>query len=239
MTERRQRARTAGLLLSLACAAAMAASPAYSQTPAVPDWTGVWYFADPPGPVRMATPPPLTPEYQAIVAQRIQMMMNPPPPSDEPAPAEEACNTPSFPGMMFSMYPFDLIVTPEVVVTLHELDRGMRHIYTDGRPRDSSSEPSPTGESVGRWEGDTLVVETTGLEEGMITPVLPHSDQVRITERIRLVDQDTLQDVMTIEDPKVLREPISLTRTYKRQTNFPILEYTCQDNIRGYESTEE
>jgi hypothetical protein len=101
-----------------------------------------------------------------------------------------------------------IVATPAFVVMLTETFHAFRLIPTDGRPHREDAPPSYRGDSVGRWEGDVLVVETKNFTddtwiwaEGRASP---HSDQLRIVERYRRVDRNTLEIEATVSDPKVL-----------------------------------
>jgi hypothetical protein len=90
--------------------------------------------------------------------------------------------------------------------------------------------PGYYGRSVGRWEGDTLVVDTIGIRESVRYQGIPHSDQMRITERMRLVTPDILHDEITIEDPIVLEAPIRYTLAYTRLGGYEMVEFVCENN---------
>jgi hypothetical protein len=107
-----------------------------------------------------------------------------------------------------------------------------REIALD-RPHDSTLEPSWNGDSVGRFEGDTLVVETVGFNEYIWLNSLgaPHSDALKLTERYRLVGGgEYLELKMTAEDPKVLKRPYTYTRYYQRSQR-EMQEYVCTDGL--------
>jgi hypothetical protein len=107
-----------------------------------------------------------------------------------------------------------------------------REIVLD-RPHDSKLEPLWMGDSVGRFEGDTLVVETIGFNEYVWLNALgaPHSDALKLTERYRLVaGGEYLELRMTAEDPKVLKRPYTYTRYYKRSQR-EMQEYACMDGL--------
>jgi hypothetical protein len=104
-----------------------------------------------------------------------------------------------------------IIATPGFVVMLTETYHGFRLIPTDGRPHREEVPPSYRGDSVGRWDGDVLVIETRNFTddtwmwaEGRVSP---HSDQLRLVERYRRVDRNTLQIDATVYDAKVLTAP--------------------------------
>ena len=91
-------------------------------------------------------------------------------------------------------------------------------------------EPGFYGHSVGRWEGDTLVVDTIGIKENIRYQNVPHSPKMRITERLRLRSPDVLWNEITMEDPEVLEKPWTVTYAYRRMPNYTLLEYVCEDN---------
>ena len=93
-----------------------------------------------------------------------------------------------------------------------------RRIYLDGRKMPADFDPSYNGYSTGRWEGDTLVVETVNLrgETELDRYGSPHSDQLRIVERIRLVEPNILEDVLTMTDTVAFTKPWTQTRRYRR-----------------------
>jgi hypothetical protein len=136
--------------------------------------------------------------------------------------------------MMLGTFPFELIVTPELVVVVSEQASGIRHIYTDGRGHGPAGKRSNTGDSVGRWEGDALVVETTGMAaSGTVVMGLPHSDQLRVTERFRKTAPDALEYTVTVEDPKVLTRPATGVRTFEHHADVKITEFVCQGAFSG------
>lgn len=120
----------------------------------------------------------------------------------------------------------EIIMTPEMVSMYFDFGSTVRHIYTDGRKHPDNeafdgSGPNPrwNGHSVGRWEGDTLVVDTVGVYPGFYDQTsAPHSDEVTMTERIRLIDWNWLEDEMVITDPVMFTKPWKVTRWYLRNS---------------------
>ena len=82
---------------------------------------------------------------------------------------------------------------------------------------------------MARWEGDTLVIETTGIKENVTFRWVPHSEGMKITERIRLLAPDILHNRITIED-EYLERPWTYSYTYRRMPGYKLLEYVCEDN---------
>lgn len=107
---------------------------------------------------------------------------------------------------------FEMVVTPNRVLQFFEYRHDWREIWMDGRalPALEDTYPKWNGFSVGRWEGDTLVVESIGFDARSWLDKLgyPHSEEMRLTERYRRVDADTLELTMTVTDPLVYTEPL-------------------------------
>ena len=91
-------------------------------------------------------------------------------------------------------------------------------------------EPGFYGRSVGHWEDDTLVVDTIGVKKSVEFRNVPHTVDMRITERIHLVEPDVLWDEVTIEDPEVLESPWVATFVFRRLAGYEMMEYVCEDN---------
>ena len=122
------------------------------------------------------------------------------------------------PHIIGTPFDYEFIVTPEK--TWIVVDKETRHIYTDGRgfPPEDELWPTMLGRSIGRWEGQTLVVETISVKTGIWADFTPAmlSEQARFTERIRQVDADTLEDQVSISDPVALTKPWTFTKHYGR-----------------------
>ena len=128
---------------------------------------------------------------------------------------------------------FQAMILPEETVLLFE--RGeMRHIYTDGRrhPRKDDLWATTEGDSIGHWEGETLVVDTVARKAGPIgflAVYSPLSDQAHFSERIRMVSRDVLEDQMTIEDPVAFVRPWKMTIRYSRVKDLDrFIGYDCE-----------
>jgi hypothetical protein len=132
------------------------------------------------------------------------------------------------------VYPIEIIQTPKQITIIAEAFSEVRRVYMD-KPQLPIDEVPPGyyGRSVGRWEGDTLVIDTVGIKESVQYQRMPHSDQIRITERLRLIAPDILHDQITIEDPIVLEKPYTYTLAYRRLPDYEMVEFVC-DNNREY-----
>jgi hypothetical protein len=134
--------------------------------------------------------------------------------------------------MTVASYPIEILQTPGQVTIVTEAFSEVRRVFLD-QPQLPIDEVPPGyyGHSVGRWDGDALVVDTVGIKESVPSyNMLPHSDRMRITERIRLVTPDVLHDQITIDDPVVLEKPFTYTLGYRRLPNYKMVEFVCENN---------
>ena len=139
-------------------------------------------------------------------------------------------------AMMNAIFPMEILETPGQVTMIQESYNQVRRIYLDEKQGEIGEvEPGFFGHSVGKWEKDTLVVDTIGVKEIArfrqgAEPQVPHSLEMRINERIKLVSPDFLQDEVTITDPVYLSAPWKFTYLYRRVPGYKIQEYVCEDN---------
>lgn len=147
------------------------------------------------------------------------------------------CYPPGVPRIMLIPFPMRIIQIPGQVVMLFEYDHFIRHIFTDRRQHPKNLNPSWMGDSIGWWEGDTLVVDTVGFNDKTWLDQVghPHSDALHVIERIRRVDHYTLRDDITIDDPKTYTRAWTGQRTFKLRPSWHLMEYICEDNMAGYD----
>jgi hypothetical protein len=88
-------------------------------------------------------------------------------------------------------------------------------------------------DSIGKWEGDSLVADTTSFNDKttLDREGYPHSDAMHLVERIRRVDHDNLVDVLTLEDPKAYTKPWTATLNFRLRPDWKIMEHICEDNV--------
>jgi len=136
------------------------------------------------------------------------------------------------PGIMRQPYPIEVLFTPGRVTIFAETYSQARRIYTDGRPLPEDPDPYFNGNSVGHWDGDTLLVETTGFSEfaGDIGAGIPHGPNMKIVEKIWLDKPGVLRFETTITDPEVSR--LFSSQTFRREADWQIREYVCEENNR-------
>jgi hypothetical protein len=145
-----------------------------------------------------------------------------------------SCAPFGIPRLMNHAGPFEILQTPGRVLMLFETGNSLRQIWTDGRGHPADLDPTWMGHSIGHWEGDTLVVETIGLNDKtwLDTAGHPHSDALHIVERIRRMDRDTLENALTFDDPKTYTKTWTSTIIYKLHSDWSIREdIVCEDRI--------
>ncbi|MSV34161.1 MAG: hypothetical protein EXQ47_00995 [Bryobacterales bacterium] len=125
-----------------------------------------------------------------------------------------------------------MIQAPGLLVTLNEQNASYRQIFTDGRPLPADPNASWNGYSSGKWEGDTLVVETTGFRDGLWldTGGSPLTDAARVTEKFRRVNFGTLEIEITVDDPKAYTKPWTVKVTQIFAPDTELLDYICLEN---------
>jgi len=131
--------------------------------------------------------------------------------------------------------PRKIVQTPDVTVILYEGNAGIRQIFTDGRPLpDNDPQPWWYGYSTGRWEGDTLVVQTSGFKDGEWLDVggSPLTDAATVTERFRRVNYGNLEIEITVDDPKAYTRPWTVTVNQRIMLDTELIEFICLENAR-------
>jgi len=166
---------------------------------------------------------PFRPEARAIYDARLAVLGK-----DDP---EARCLPPGVPRLTTTPYPFRFLQQPGLIVIIYEGgSQTFRQIFTDGRPH-SAADQLWNGDSIGHWEDDTLVVETTGFNDRTWIDAagVPHTTEMKVTERMRRLDGERMEIVSTIDDPKMYTQPWSFT-TYPKRLHGEIMEYICNEN---------
>jgi hypothetical protein len=132
--------------------------------------------------------------------------------------------------------PRKIIQMPKLIIMLYEAQGGVRQIFMDGRPL-PNNDPQPWwyGYSIGHWEGDELVVETTGFRDDGWLDVngSPLTTMGKMTERMKRVNYGTLQTDITIEDPKAYTKPFTVRVNHRIMLNTDLIEFVCQENEKS------
>ncbi len=152
---------------------------------------------------------------------------------------EGYCLPPGGPRMMATPYPMEIVQLPEqrrIFMVFEGATHTWREIYMDGRPHPQGDALNPTylGHSVGRWEGDTLVVDVVGFNEGTWIDYYghPHTDLLHVVERISRPDKSTLRYEATIDDPGAYTRPWTVRWNVTWNPTGELTEYICQENNR-------
>ena len=129
-------------------------------------------------------------------------------------------------------YPYKIVQAPGIIVAMYEIDGTHRQIYTDGRKHTANPEPSWLGYSTGRWEGDTLVVDTVGFNDKTWLDAFghPHSEALHLTERYRRRDFGHMDLQITIDDPKMYTRPFTVSYAHRLLPDTDIIETVCTEN---------
>jgi len=137
------------------------------------------------------------------------------------------------PPPRFTPYPWRMVVTPTHTFFLYEM-YDWRQVFMDGRKHPTGDDLDPTwkGHSIGRWEGDTLVIDTVGYNDKtwFDNKGWPHSDQLHLTERYTRTDLGTMKVEMTIDDPVAYTRPFTVTGQARLMPKEELVEYICDEN---------
>ena len=226
----------AGAVLSLVLlasqpAAAQAAKVAASTIPRTldgkPDLNGVWERPYSPDMSRNgkdsvgAGPLPYTPEYAAMFK------------AYDPAKFDYTgnCLPQGHTRQINSPFPLRIVQTPQTVAFLYEAWMTFE-IIPVGAQHKKDPDPLWAGEHVGRWDGDTFVVDTIGFNDktNLDTVGHPHSDALHTIERFTRVDDKHIAYELTVEDKKAFTQPWKNTRTFTLRPDWEIMEYSCEEN---------
>jgi hypothetical protein len=142
------------------------------------------------------------------------------------------CFPPGVPRIYLHPVPMEIIQIPGRVFLRFEFDHLLREIWTDGRGHPTDWNPTYMGHSIGKWKGDTFVVDTIGFNDKTWLDRLGHrhSEDLHVVERFRRVDHNTLQDDITVEDPKTFTKPWNTHVIFALRPDWEILEHACADN---------
>ena len=147
------------------------------------------------------------------------------------------CLPPGMPRILLLPFPIQIVQTRDEMLMIFEYDHFIRQIYTDGRAHTKDVDQTWMGDSVGRWDGNTLVIDTTGLNNKTWLDQVghPHSSSLHVVERLRRVDHSTLEDDITIDDPKDYTKPWTGKQTFILKPDWNLAEYVCEDNMNFLE----
>jgi hypothetical protein len=236
--------------IALTVLVASAATAHAADFAALPDWSGLWQMVGPTvfdtatveprnglaGNAGVRERPPYTAEWEAKYLANIELVRQ----RRFPDPIS-TCGTPhGFPRALNLPDVYEFVVRPEQTWIIGENGPSIVRIYTDGRSHPSPDDvwPTYTGDSVGRWDGATLVFDTIAIrgEDGTILDRtgLTLSSQAHIVTRLRKLDADTLEAAMSIDDPLALTATWHVTKRYRKQpAGTRAYDYACAENNRN------
>ena len=192
----------------------------------VPDLTGVYGSAGLP---QGTTPPPLKPG-----AEKFQIVRGP---NDvrgrTTLTTGNDCKPLGIPQTYITPYPFQIIQLPKQIVIIYEYPNAIRWIPTDGRAHEVDPDPTWMGSSVGRWDGDTLVVDAIGFNDKTEVHGFMHTDALHVIERFQLQPDGNLRYEVTVEDPNVWQSPWKIAaRTFPRRSELEnVSEFVCESTV--------
>jgi hypothetical protein len=136
------------------------------------------------------------------------------------------------PDMLRPQLPFKLVQTGSLLVVLLEEFNNWRQIHLDGRALPRDPEPAFFGHSVGQWDGDALMITTVGMNEKtwLDGGGLPHSEALRLTERIRRIDFGRMEITYTFDDPKAFTKPWSATVRFDLEADSELMDNQCEND---------
>ncbi len=154
--------------------------------------------------------------------------------------AVEACTVHHFGQIITAPLPVEILQSAERVTLLYENNHEVRRVFMDGRTHPQELYATTMGHSIGRWDGDTLVVDTVGLRAGWFRPEgVPYTENAHVVERHTLsADGNTIHVELTLEDPEYYTVPVEVTRALTRMPDGEILEDLCVVSDYLYEDDE-
>jgi hypothetical protein len=192
----------------------------YASIGQLPDWSGTWAMPDQERGEFLNSPAAVAP-YLAGYAERAK------PPKANPA----VCLPTGMPGIMAVPLGFEFLFTPGRVTILSEEGPTIRRVYTDGRSHMADPDLTYAGDSIGHWEGSTLVIDTTAIRpKSEYFRGIKTSGQAHVVERITRVDRDHMRVDTVVEDAGALSRPWHYSFVYIRSDTGFIESYYCDDN---------
>jgi hypothetical protein len=178
---------------------------------------------------RKPLPPPEPPPYKPDAEKKRQEYLARKGIDDPMA----RCLLSGVPRITVRPLPFEIIQQPNRVVILYEVHHAFRFIPTDGRPHPDDMEPSYLGDSIGRWDGDTLVVDVVGFNTNtwLVGVGTHHSEKLRVTERYTRPDLGHLNVDVTFTDPDTFDKPLTFSTAMQLLTDTEMLEEVCESKM--------
>jgi hypothetical protein len=220
------------------------AAPAPRTADGKPDLSGIWQPTADPGDTAGGIEGVVAPKYQINVMRDFKGATPFQPWAAELYKRRQAnkmrdnpmiqCLPAGVPRLDAYIHPYKIVQTSDLIVILYESQTIFRQVFTDGRSHPADAEPSWLGYSIGKWEGDELVVETIGFNDKTWLDGFghPHSDAMKLTERFRRRDFGHMDIAITIDDPKAYTQPIRYVQPQILQPDTELIEYICNENAK-------
>ena len=143
------------------------------------------------------------------------------------------CNPLGVPQTYITPYPFQIVQTRNLVIIIYEYPNALRFVPVDGRPQVVDPDPSWMGTSVGRWDGDTLVIDAIGFNDKTEVHGFMHTEALHVVERFRRLENGSLQYDVTVEDPNVWEKPwVIPARTFALRPELEyVSEFVCESTV--------
>ena len=186
---------------------------------------GIW-FPDPARSERLPKDAPFTKEGKATVDE---WRATHHPTEDDPG---KFCQAPGMPSLSLggADYPVEIIETPKQITILTELHQQVRRVFMTGKHPDDVF-PQRNGHSIGRWEGETLVIDTIGIR-AITFGAVPHSDQAHVVERLKKIGGASLVNEISVTDPKMFTKTVVLHQYFKAgPPDARMMEYECTEGM--------
>ena len=200
-----------------------------SGAQAAPDFSGYWQIDRPVTQLRTADgkTPPLLPAAQTEYNQHLQARSR----GDTAFDTTNRCLPPGVPRLMMLPSPFEIVQRPGFLIMLFQYQHLNRQIFLADQHTHSALGRRFLGDSIAGWDGDTLVVDTTGFKDDTLLDDsgLPHSRELHVVERYWLLGSGRLEARVRIEDAKTYAEPWETTLRFRRLRNVQFKEDVCTD----------
>ena len=218
----------------------LSGAPAFAgAAPAGQDISGVWWATtySPKIPLVGGGDLPYTPAGKAAYAKNIAALKS----GELVDQARRFCVPDGVPRILATPYPFEIIHTPGQTTLIYEMNHAIRVVAMD-KPlaKDEELVPYPyyNGHSVGRWEGDTLIIDTAGFNDKTFLDATgaPHSDAMHTSERIRKIGAGQIEDIVTVHDPEMFTRDWSARFVYQQRNDIRLQDYVCGEKHRDISS---
>jgi hypothetical protein len=210
-----------------------------AAAPAGPDLSGVWWATTYSPKILLVGGGdlPYTPAGKAAYDKNIAALKS----GELIDAARRFCVPDGIPRILATPYPFEIVHTPGQTTLIYEMNHAIRVVAMDKPlPKDEELIPYPyySGHSVGRWEGDTLIIDTAGFNDKTFLDATgaPHSDAMKTSERIRKIGANQIEDIVTVHDPEMFTRDWSARFVYQQRNDIRLQDYVCGEKHRDISS---